>query len=373
MKSMIWTLPTRLFHWMLVVYLLIMLLTAQEESWLRWHVAFGYGVAVLLGFRLVWGMVGPRYARFQSWPLSVQALQAFLRTIREPKIIYPGHNPAASWVMLGMLVTLLFVVITGVLTYGVQEGRGLFAFLNATWFKEMELFEEMHEWLTTLLWILVALHLGGVASDRVLHPQHDTLRSIFTGYKQIEATSAQTTRMQRWIAGLFLATALLLPIAVITVDETPLTQSHFASVDYESEHPLFVEECASCHTLYPPFLLPQKSWERMMETLADHFGDDASLDEVSRRAIERYLTENSAEHSTKEVAVYILQSIDEKKDIIAITQTPYWKERHSALDDALFKSKNVRTKANCKACHRGFEQGWIEDSAIAVPAQGVQR
>ncbi len=371
MRTLVWTLPVRTFHWMLVSYVLIMLITSEEESLLTWHAAFGYGIALLLLFRLVWGVVGPRYERFRAWPLSLAALKAFLKEIRHPQTRYPGHNPAASLVMLGILTILLLTVISGVVTYGTQEGRGVFAFLNQTFFREMELFEEIHESLSTLLWILVFLHLGGVASDRMLHPEVGTIGSIVTGYKNIEAFEAKLTGWQKGIAALSLSAAVLLPPYLVAAGDTPLTQSRYSAVDYERIHPLFVQECASCHTLYPPFLLPKASWKKMMATLEDHFGDDASLDGADRADIENYLLKNSAESSSKEAAFYILHSLDPKKDIIAISQTPYWKKRHKDIDPNDFKTTAVRSKANCKACHGKFESGLIEDNLIEIPLKGV--
>jgi hypothetical protein len=103
-----------------------------------------------------------------------------------------------------------------------------------------------------------------------------------------------------------------------------------------------------------------------MADLENHFGDDASLDKKDRVEIESYLLANSAENSTKEAAFYIAKSI-KKADTIAITKTPYWKKRHAKIDKKIFNSPKVKSKANCKACHRGFEKGIIDDSLIAIP------
>ena len=370
-KSYIWTLPTRIFHWMLVFYIAVMFLTSEEESWLTWHAAFGYAIGILLLFRVLWGFMGPIYSRFSDFPLSKEALISFILTIRYPKRVYAGHNPAASWVMMGILTTLIFISISGLLTYGVQEGRGLFSFLNTLWFKEMELFAEIHEFFFYFLVLLVTMHLGGILSDKLLHPKIGTLHSIFNGYKYLDAKESKLTSIQKYVAVFFLILALITPFYVLISDDSILYKSTYTSIDYKNENPLFVEECASCHLLYPPFLLPKKSWKKMMTSLSDHFGDDASLDEVDRRDIEAYLLKNSAETSTKEAAFYILKSIPPKKDIISISQTPYWKKRHKEINKTLFESKEVRTKANCKACHQGFEQGLIEDDKIVLPKKGI--
>ena len=367
MKTYVWTLPTRIFHWMLVLFVALAFLTSEEERLLDYHAAFGYGVLVLLLFRFVWGVMGPRYSRFCDWPLSKKEFIGFIRSLPYPKKYYTGHNPAASLVMAGILLTALLLVLSGMLTYGIQEGKGLLAWLNTPLFKTMEYFEEIHEFFFVLLILLIAAHLGGVAMDYLQHKEVGTLRSIFSGYKQLADKPAYLTTIPKIVAWVFLSSALAAPVLLI-YDTTPLTQSRYSAVNYEAEHPLFVEECASCHTLYPPHLLPKRSWKKIMATLSDHFGDDASLDEADRVSIEKYLLANSAEHSTKEAAYYIARSLEEKKnDIIAISKSPYWVQKHASVKKSLFDSPKVKSRANCKACHEKFENGLIEDNLIALP------
>lgn len=362
-RAYIWTLPTRLFHWLLVLYILIMFISSDEESLLNIHAAFGYGVGILIFFRIVWGFIGPNYSRFSNWPLNIKEAIEFTKNILHPKL-YIGHNPAASFVMLGIILVVFLTALSGVLTYGIQEGRGILAFLNSSYFKEMELFEEIHEFFSNLLLLLIAAHLGGVAVDRVLHKENGTLQSIFSGYKNVEAKDEQLNLFQKIVASLFLAAAIAVPIVALSF-KTPLTKSAFLPIDYQKVHPAFVEECGSCHTLYPPHLLPNKSWQKLMANLEDHFGDDASLEEPTRSDIEKFLVENSAKNSTKEASFYILKSL--KESPIAITKTPYWKKRHKNIDKEIFKSSKVKSKANCKACHTDIEKGIIEDENIELP------
>jgi len=109
--------------------------------------------------------------------------------------------------------------------------------------------------------------------------------------------------------------------------------------------------------------LPKNSWRVLMSDLENHFGDDAFLDIEDNVNILRFLENNSAEGSTKEVSFKMLQSIG-KKDIIAITSTSFWKERHANISKDIFKHKKIKSKANCKACHIDIEKGLIEDENI---------
>ena len=105
----------------------------------------------------------------------------------------------------------------------------------------------------------------------------------------------------------------------------------------------------------------------MMQDLENHFGDDASIDEKTNLSILAFLKANSAESSTHEAAFKLLKSLKGNDSTIAITQTPYWKNRHKDVDEEVFLSQDVKSKANCSACHQNIEYGLIENSLIKVP------
>ncbi len=100
-----------------------------------------------------------------------------------------------------------------------------------------------------------------------------------------------------------------------------------------------------------------------MKNLENHFGDDASIDLDTNNIILKFLEKNSAESSTKEASVMILDSL-KNKDIIAITNTIYWKKKHKNIKKEIFSNNLVKSKANCKACHSDIEKGLLEDENI---------
>ncbi|WP_419771045.1 MAG: cytochrome C [Candidatus Marinarcus sp.] len=100
-----------------------------------------------------------------------------------------------------------------------------------------------------------------------------------------------------------------------------------------------------------------------MSDLENHFGDDASLTEADNKNILDFLVQNSAEKSTQEASVYMLDSIGDN-NIIAMTQTTFWKHQHENIPKTLFKHDKIKSKANCKACHSDVEKGLIEDDKI---------
>lgn len=359
----VWTLPTRLFHWLLVAGIVAAWISGEEDRWLNIHAAIGSAVGALVLFRIVWGIVGPKYSRFSDFNLSLDALKEYLLSLLNPSCRYIGHNPAASYVMVAMLITIVLAVFSGMLAYGIAENRGLLASLHTGFFQDMEIFEEIHEFFVNLLWVLIAAHVGGVLVDRLLHKEDRTLTSILDGHKNMEGESASLSWYQKIIAFIGIGGAIALLIYALSTPNNPIVSGYNQKVDYVKINPVFVNECGSCHTLYPPTLLAKEGWSRLMGDLSNHFGDDASLDPADEHSIREYLLAHSAETSTQEMSVKMMQSL-EKRDMIAITQTPFWKKRHAHISEAIFKSDKVKSRANCKACHSDVEQGTIEDNAI---------
>lgn len=362
-RTYVWTLPTRLFHWLFAALIVASWVSTSEDRWLDIHAALGSAVGALLFFRIVWGGMGPKYSRFGDFDFRITALKEYLRGLFDSSRRPLGHNPAASYVMAAILMTAALAVFSGMLAYGIQENRGVLAFLHTIGYQEMEVFEEIHEFFVNLLWVLIAAHVMGVMVDRLLHPQDKTLTSIIDGHKNIEGDNAVLSWPQKMVAIVGIGGTVALLVYSLSVPDNPLVASHNEKIDYTRESPVFANECGSCHTLYPPSLLPRESWGKLMANLSDHFGDDASLDPADHRTVSEYLYEHSSERSTQEMSVKMMKSL-QNRDMIAMTQTPFWKETHKNIPPEAFKSGNVKSRANCNACHGDVEQGLIEDSAI---------
>ncbi|MCF6339533.1 MAG: cytochrome b/b6 domain-containing protein [Sulfurimonas sp.] len=364
-KVYVWSLATRFFHILLVLAVGLAYILSEVENFLSFHVALGYMVGLLLLYRIVWGFMDVRYSKFKDFNLNLRDLFAYMINVFGEKKEYVGHNPASSWAIVSMIVLALLAVVSGTLVYGTQEGMGVLSFLNATIFKDMELFEEIHEFFANALIAVVFVHIAGVVLDKVVH-KSDAISSMKNGYKNVDAKSVELSLFQRVFGFIWIGSSVLFFVYMLVSPSNIMLEDANKRVDYKVKHELFYEECISCHTLYPPYLLPKESWITMMNDLENHFGDDASLEEEDKELIQEYLVKNAAENSTKESAYKILNSID-KKGIIAITKTKYWKKRHDDIDDEVFKNKNISKKSNCKACHKGIEQGLLNDKDIKIP------
>jgi cytochrome b len=177
----VWDLPVRVFHWSLLALVVLAFVTAETKGWLfQIHLYAGYGVIGLVAFRLAWGVVGTRYARFREfvrpWP-AVRAHAVEVLGFSPARFI--GHNPLGGWMIVALLATLALLTVTGL--FAGDEGKhGPDAHLIAAWLAHG--LKEAHEGLNTLLWTLVAVHVAGVAVESLLTGEN-LVRAIWTGRK----------------------------------------------------------------------------------------------------------------------------------------------------------------------------------------------
>ncbi|MYZ49382.1 diheme cytochrome c [Propylenella binzhouense] len=121
----------------------------------------------------------------------------------------------------------------------------------------------------------------------------------------------------------------------------------------------FAAECGTCHLPYLPAFLPARSWEAITSDLAHHFGEDASLDAATTRAITDYLVANAADASRR--SRRFLRGIDAGETPLRITGTPWWQSAHREVSARHFASDKVKTPSNCAACHRAAVSGSFDD------------
>jgi len=130
-------------------------------------------------------------------------------------------------------------------------------------------------------------------------------------------------------------------------------------------------ECASCHFAYQPGLLPEKSWIKLMSDLDNHFETDASVEEEDRKILLGYLMKNSAEKFTEyKRSRKINKSISNSETPIAVSQTRYFKKEHREIPKKFIEQKEVKSIANCAACHTTAEKGIYGERYINIPNYG---
>lgn len=112
----VWDWPLRLFHWLLALAVAGLVITGQQGGEaMSQHERLGYAVLALLGFRLVWGLVGSKTARFRHFLASPAKALAYVRLSRDEKARWLGHSPLGAYAVLLMLSLLLAQVLTGLI------------------------------------------------------------------------------------------------------------------------------------------------------------------------------------------------------------------------------------------------------------------
>ena len=128
----------------------------------------------------------------------------------------------------------------------------------------------------------------------------------------------------------------------------------------------YIEECGSCHMVYPAMLLPQQSWRRIMAGLEDHFGENAELDDATREELEDYLVHESNRVSYKKLFRNLGNAAP-----LRITELPYFVHEHDEIPAWLIAgNEQVKSLSQCNACHREAERGRFDEDDVVIPGFG---
>jgi len=206
----VWDPLIRIFHWSLVLSFVVAYLSGEEESAI--HIQAGYAVLGLIVFRLIWGFIGPKYARFSQFTYGPSEVLCYIKGIAtlSPKY-YLGHNPLGAWMVITLLVMLFVVTLSGLKLYAVEEGLGPFAVkpeielifsayadsdehdddrnkrdgYDNKGEGDEEFWEEIHEASSEFLVFLIFLHIAGVLASSLLHDEK-LVKAMITGKKTVK-------------------------------------------------------------------------------------------------------------------------------------------------------------------------------------------
>lgn len=167
-KILVWDAPVRVFHWLMVLSFTGAYLTAESEQWRLLHVTLGYTLGGLVVFRVIWGLMGTRYARFADFLRGPAALMRYLHSLTSPKPEHhTGHNPAGAVAIVLMLLTSVAMVATGWANYNDVGGEWV---------------GELHEGAANLMLLLVFVHVAGVLLASWLH-RENLVKAMVSGHK----------------------------------------------------------------------------------------------------------------------------------------------------------------------------------------------
>ena len=191
-KILVWDAPVRVSHWLMALSFFGAYLSAESERWRLLHVTLGYTLGGLVAFRVLWGLIGTRHARFGNFVRGPAALRSYLGGLLKGRPDpHVGHNPAGAVAIVLLLLLGVAVVLSGWGNYEQVGGERL---------------EELHEVAANSMLAVVAVHVVGVLVASWLH--HENLvRAMVTGYKRGVAGQAIPWSW-RPLAGLLLAAVL---------------------------------------------------------------------------------------------------------------------------------------------------------------------
>lgn len=214
-RTKVWDLGIRLFHWALVAAFATAWITSEDESDLHFYA--GYMVCALLLFRIVWGVVGTRFARFASFIFSPKVTLEYAKSMTTDKPQhYLGHNPVGALMVFALLLNLTAICVTGLALKGLMPGidaRGPHIERPANleqysevdkeaWFKQAHAtidadpilrskmqrhrsFEAIHDLLADVAMALIVLHILGVLFATWKHKEK-LIPAMITGWKDTE-------------------------------------------------------------------------------------------------------------------------------------------------------------------------------------------
>jgi cytochrome b len=168
-KILVWDWPVRLGHWLMVGGFIVAWLTSESETFRLLHVISGATVLAVATFRLPWGFIGSRYARFGDFVRSPRAVKDYAAgLLKLEPAHHVGHNPAGGWAIVVLLGLGILTGLSGWANYNDIGG---------------DFFEEVHEGLAVAMLIVVAIHIAGVLSASLMHCEN-LVRAMLSGRKQ---------------------------------------------------------------------------------------------------------------------------------------------------------------------------------------------
>lgn len=189
-RMMSWDAAVMVSHWLLAICFLGAVITQDSEKFRLLHVTMGYTMFGLVAFRLVWGFIGGKYARFNSIYPRIKKVIEYLKSLftAEPQA-FIGFHAIGFLAAYLLLAVILMVTISGYIVY---EELG------------PDLFEDLHETLGNLLIAIVVIHIGGVVINAVIQKVKLAMSTEQTGAARRVAASIERSRPYKWMAALII-------------------------------------------------------------------------------------------------------------------------------------------------------------------------
>ena len=177
----VWDPLIRVFHWSLVFFFVLAFISGDD--WEAIHVQAGYAVLLLIAFRLLWGLVGTRNARFMTFVKSPSVTLAYLKSILSFKVPhYLGHNPLGAAMVVVLLLSIALVSFSGMVLIAGEGSGPLAGTFLSSWSGDW--MEEIHEFFTNFTLLMVVIHVSGVIISSLLEGEN-LAKAMMTGRKKL--------------------------------------------------------------------------------------------------------------------------------------------------------------------------------------------
>lgn len=189
-KRLVWDLPLRAFHWLFAASILASWATAEAGfSWMQWHIRLGEWMIGLLSFRILWGFVGPRHARFTSFLAGPRATWRYTRGLTGfgDAVQSVGHNPLGGLMVIVMLLLVAFQVSTGL--YATDDIAWTGPYNPSVSGATAHYLTKLHHLNFNLIWAAIALHVIAITYYAFVKKQN-LVPAMLTGWKPAEAVPA---------------------------------------------------------------------------------------------------------------------------------------------------------------------------------------
>ena len=186
----VWDIQVRLFHWLLVLAILGLFITAKlGGNWMEWHKKLGFFVFGLIMFRLVWGLVGSHHARFINFVRGPTTVLLYAKGFLKPDSNHAiGHNPLGGWSVVALLAVLAFQVVSGLFSNDDILLEGPYAGMVSKTLSDQ--LTSLHKLNSDLILFLIALHVAAIIFYTV-YKKEKLIKAMFSGEKIINTSTGE--------------------------------------------------------------------------------------------------------------------------------------------------------------------------------------
>jgi len=171
----VWDAIVRFTHWGVALLFFANFMVIDDDS--PAHIYAGYALLVLVAIRILWGLVGSKYARFSAfWPTPIRILAHLKGIFSSLPGVYLSHNPLGALMVLNLLATMIAISITGIM-------------LTTRTFRFEDWVEELHEGLAIYALVCVGIHVAGVLFE-MKRSRINLIKAMVTGSKEIPEPTA---------------------------------------------------------------------------------------------------------------------------------------------------------------------------------------